>query len=70
MPTRTAAKLHLKLGEVDARGRVIPPCRSRPYVFGYSEGVGITTARATGAKWCTECARLARERGHDLEDGP
>ena len=70
MPTRTAAKLHLKLGVVDDRGRVIPPCRSRPYVFGYREGVGITASRATGAKWCTECARLARERGYDLEEGP
>ena len=67
LPTRTAAKLHLKLGTVDDRGRVIPPCRARPYVFGYREGEGLSGALATGAKWCTECARFARERGHDLE---
>ena len=67
LPTRTAAKLHLKLGAVDDRGRVIPPCRSRPYVFGYREGEGLAGALATRAKWCTECARFARERGHDLE---
>ena len=67
LPTRTAAKLHLKLGIVDNRGRVIPPCRSKPYVFGYREGEGLAGSRATGAKWCTECARLARQGGHDLE---
>ena len=60
-------RVHLRGSRVDDKGRPIPPCRTRAFVFGYAEGTGYASSKGTGRKWCPECIRTARAIGHKLE---
>jgi hypothetical protein len=63
LPAGKKGLLHLGSDNHDFVGSRIPCCRKKGFVFGFEEGLGLSSAEQTGREWSPKCRRQLQTMG-------